>query len=146
MSTTRHFFSKSRFLRVPLCSESVTVWVCAIFLAACYRPCRLSYCAGVGNVFAVTGRINGGLSPAGRRNNWPISKIQLLSSHEGWWILLTYYLSIRLSWSFVLTRFCNLNWVTKILMQAISNDHAGRRFPTPAIVRVRIPAYGWHDL
>jgi len=25
----------------------------------------------------------------------------------------------------------NLTWVTKILMRAISNVHAGRRFPTP---------------
>ena len=39
-----------------------------------------------------------------------------------------------LSWSFfVLTRFCILNWVTKILMRAISNVHACRRLPTPDV-------------
>jgi len=45
--------------------------------------------------------------------------------------LFTYYLRTCLSWSFVLTRCCTLTWVTKILMRAISNVHAGRRFPSP---------------
>jgi len=45
---------------------------------------------------------------------------------------MTYYLSTRLSWRFALTRFCILNWVTKLLMRAMLNVHAGRRFPTPA--------------
>ena len=49
-------------------------------------------------------------------------------------VLLTYYLRICLSCSFVLTRFCTLNWVTKILMRAISNVHAGRRFPTLGVI------------
>jgi len=41
--------------------------------------------------------------------------------------------------SFVLTQFRIPNWVTQILMRAISNVHAGRiwpagrRFPTPAL-------------
>jgi len=50
-------------------------------------------------------------------------------------------LSTCLSWSFVLAWFCTLNWVTKILMQAIPNVHAGRiwpmgrRFPTSGLHR-----------
>jgi len=31
-------------------------------------------------------------------------------------------------------RFCTRNWITKILMRTISNVHAGRRFPTPALM------------
>jgi len=46
-------------------------------------------------------------------------------------LLLTYHLSSCLSWSFILMRFCTLNWVAKILMRVISYIHAGRRFPTP---------------
>jgi len=46
-------------------------------------------------------------------------------------LLLSYYLSTCLSWSFVLRWFCTLIWVTKILMRAMSNVHAGRRFHTP---------------
>ena len=55
------------------------------------------------------------------------------------WLLMTYYLSTCLSRSFVLTRWCTLTWVTKIMLRAISNVHAGRigpaarRFPTPAL-------------
>jgi len=44
----------------------------------------------------------------------------------------------RLSWSFVLTRCYTLTWVTKILMRAKSNVHAGRRFPTPVSQHVSI--------
>jgi len=40
-------------------------------------------------------------------------------------------LSTCLSWSFVLTQCWTLTRVTKILMRAIWNVHAGRRFPTP---------------
>ena len=43
------------------------------------------------------------------------------------------YLTTCVSWSFVLTRCCTLTWVTKILMRAISNVHAGRRFPAPVV-------------
>jgi len=46
---------------------------------------------------------------------------------------LTYHLSNCLSWSFVLMRFYTLNWETKIWIRAISNIHAGRRFPIPAL-------------
>jgi len=42
---------------------------------------------------------------------------------------LGYYLGTCLLWSFVLTRCCVLPWVTPSLMRAISNVHAGRRFP-----------------
>ena len=42
-------------------------------------------------------------------------------------------LSTCLSWSFVSTWFCTLNWVTEMLMRAVSNVHAGRRFLTPAL-------------
>jgi len=45
---------------------------------------------------------------------------------EGLGILLTYHLSICFARSFVLKRFCTPNWVTKFLMGAISNVHAGR--------------------
>jgi len=48
-------------------------------------------------------------------------------------MLLTYYASISLSRSLVLTRFCTLTWVTKNLMRPISNDRAGRRLPTSDI-------------
>jgi len=54
-----------------------------------------------------------------------------LSSYEEEWLLLKYYLSTCLSWSFVLMRCGTLTWVTKILMRAISNVHPGHRFPTP---------------
>jgi len=52
-------------------------------------------------------------------------------------------LSTCLSRSFVLTRFPTLNWLKKILMQPISNVHAGRicpvgrRFPTHALDELR---------
>ena len=41
--------------------------------------------------------------------------------------------STCLSWSFILTWLCTLNCVKKILMRAISNVNAGRRFPTPDV-------------
>jgi len=44
---------------------------------------------------------------------------------------MTYYLRYTcLSRSFGLTRCCTLAWVTKIMMRAISNVHAGRRSST----------------
>jgi len=52
-----------------------------------------------------------------------------LSNYEERQFLLTYCLSIHLSWSLVLTWCCTLSWVTKILMQAICNVHAGRFWP-----------------
>ena len=58
-------------------------------------------------------------------------------------LLLNDCLRICLSWSFVLTRSCVLTWVTKNLMQAISNVHAGRIWhacsmhPTPALKEPR---------
>jgi len=53
--------------------------------------------------------------------------------------VLDYCLRVCLSRSIVLTGCCALTWVTKTLMQAISNVHAGRiwpagrRFPTPVV-------------
>jgi len=52
------------------------------------------------------------------------------------------YLSTCLSWGIVMMGSCALNWVTKILMRAISNVHAGRiwsagrRFPIPALMEI----------
>jgi len=68
-------------------------------------------------------------------NNWFHPKILPLSNYEEVWLLLTYYLSTCLSWSFVLTWCCTLTWVTEILMWVISNVHASRRFPTPGFHR-----------
>jgi len=43
-----------------------------------------------------------------------------------------FWLTVYLSWSFVVTR-CNvLIWLTKILMRTMLNVYVGRRFPTPA--------------
>jgi len=36
------------------------------------------------------------------------------------------------AWSFVLT-LCTLTWITEILVRAMSNVHAGRMFPAPAL-------------
>ena len=41
--------------------------------------------------------------------------------------------SFALAVVFLMTRFCTLNRLTKILMRSISNVHAGRRFPTPIL-------------
>ena len=48
-------------------------------------------------------------------------------------LLLAYCICVCLSRSFVLTLCCVLIWVTKILMRAMLNVHAGRKFPTTAI-------------
>jgi len=62
-----------------------------------------------------------------------ILKFYLIYEEE--WLLLNYYLSTCLSCGFVLTWCCTLTSVTKILVRAISNVHAGRRFPTPSLDR-----------
>jgi len=75
---------------------------------------------GMGNLFVIRGRINCGISLAGRKN-------QLISSQNYTLILQrkikreNYCLLVRLSWSFVSRRCCVLTWVTKILMRAILN-------------------------
>jgi len=69
--------------------------------ALCYRP-------GMGNLF--TGRMKCALSLGGRKINWFYLKILSLPNYEEEWLLLTYYLSTCLSWSFVLTRRCALTW------------------------------------
>ena len=58
-------------------------------------------------------------------------KILPLSYYEDGGVLLH---RTWLSWSFVLTWFSTLNWVTKILMRAISNVHASRRFSIPDLL------------
>jgi len=38
---------------------------------------------------------------------------------------------------------CTLIWLTKILVRAVSNVHAGRRFPTPAVEHwIKFSIYG----
>ena len=83
-----------------------------------------------GNLFTVTGRMNCALSQASRKINKVHPKILPLFNNEEEWLLLTYYLSTCLSWCSVLKRCCTLTWISKILMQAIWNVHAGRRFST----------------
>jgi len=85
--------------------------------------------AGVGKLFTIMGRINCGLLLAGRKKCILRFYFYLIMRDGGF--LLHPNLSTCLSWSFVLTWFCTINWLTKILMRAISNVHAGRRFPTP---------------
>jgi len=59
---------------------------------------------GVGNLFAITGRMNCALSLAGRKINRFYPKILPSCNCEEALFLLTYYLGTCLSWSFVLTR------------------------------------------
>jgi len=56
-----------------------------------------------------------------------------LINYEDERLPLLYCLSTCLSWSFVTTWSYTLTWLTKILMPAISNVHAGRRFATPGL-------------
>ena len=70
---------------------------------------------GVGNLFTITGRIYCASSLAGRKIIKSIKinsfypKIRPFSNYEEEWLLLTYYPSTCLSWSFVLT----LIWLKK---------------------------------
>jgi len=89
--------------------------------------------AGVGNLFTIMSCMNCALSLMDCKIKWFYPKIIPLFNYEEEWRLLTYYLSTCLSWSFVLTRCCTLNWVTKILMWAMLNVHTGCRFPTPGL-------------
>jgi len=87
----------------------------------------------MGNLFTTTGRVNCVVSLEGPKINKCDPKIIPLSNYEEEWLLLAYYLSTCLSWSFVLTRCYTLTWVTNIMMRAISKVHAGHRFSTPGI-------------
>jgi len=49
--------------------------------------------------------------------------------------------NICLPRSFVLTRCCVLSWVTKILMRAILNVHAGPKFPAPTLHQSEIQLF-----
>jgi len=77
--------------------------------------------AGTGNLVTITGRMNCALSLADRKINCFYPKI------------------LPLGLSQILASFSTLNWVTKILLRALSNVHAGhiwpagRRFPTPVL-------------
>jgi len=71
--------------------------------------------AGVGNLFAITGRMNCSLSLAGRKFSSFYPKIILLSNYEEEWLLLTYYLCTCLS-SASFWRDFVITWVIKILM------------------------------
>ena len=79
--------------------------------------------AGVENLFTITGRMNCGILLAGSKINSFYLKILPLSNYEQERLLLTYYVSIYLSWIFVLRRCCTLPGLTKILMRAIVNVH-----------------------
>jgi len=48
-----------------------------------HRKCHVYNKLGVGNLFTIMGSINGGLSLAGRKNNWFNPKIQPSSNYEG---------------------------------------------------------------
>ena len=93
--------------------------------------------SGVGNLFAITSRMNCAISLAGRKIDRFYPKIPPLFNYDEEWLFLTYYPVIYISWSFVLTRCCTPTWVKKILLRAISNAHvarispAGCKFPTP---------------
>ena len=85
--------------------------------------------------------MNCSLSLVSRKISWFYPKIPPLFNYDEEWLLLTYCLQIVivsrptcLLWSFVFTHCCILSlWEAKILMQAISNVHAGRRFSTPPL-------------
>jgi len=102
------------------------------------RTTGLDSRSGMRNLYAITGRINCGYRWRVANNIWFYPEIIPLSNYKGMGLLMTYYLSTCSSCRFVLTHFCILNWVTKILMRAISNAHAscirpeGHRFPIPA--------------
>ena len=99
-----------------------------------YLCCHFWYFnTGVGNLFTITDRINCGLSLAGRKYQLSILKFYLCLTMRDGGFLLRLTVSTWLSWSFVLTWFCTLNRVTKMIMRAMSNIHGGRRFPTPLL-------------
>ena len=77
------------------------------------------------------------LSLAGRKINDFILKFYLYPTEEKW-LLLNYYLSTCLSCSFVLTGCRAITWVTKNLVQAITNVHAGCRFPIPVVAHSQL--------
>jgi len=86
-----------------------------------------------GNLFTITGRMNYALSLAGRKIILFYLKFLPLLNYEEEWLILTYYVSTCLSWSFVLTRCCALTWVTKILMRATFGSRAATSPPPPLI-------------
>ena len=89
--------------------------------------------SGMGNLFTIAGHINCGISLAGRTINFNcILKFCLYLPNLQKENTDLFWLTVYLSWSFVLTRCYVLIWLTKILMRTILNVYVGRRFPTPA--------------
>jgi len=75
-------------------------------------------------------------NPFRYNNNWFYPKILPLFTTKDRGFLWHSLLSFKYTclWrSFVLTRFCTPNCVSKIVIRATSNVHAGRRFPTPGL-------------
>ena len=87
------------------------------------------------SLFTITCCTNCGTSRSGRKNfqfyvmmtNTTVLYHFMLNKERKLWVKAASVescLSICLSWSFVLTRCCDLIWVTKILTWAILNDHS----------------------
>jgi len=103
----------------------LTLWTGALHLAylSGTRGHRISFIksewaalkSGVRNLFTAMGRMNCALALAGGKINYFFLKILPSSNYEEERLLLTYYLSTCLSWSFVMTRFCTLTCITKIM-------------------------------
>jgi len=90
----------------------------------------------MGNLYAIIGRMNCGLSLVGRKNNLKFCLYLPAENKEGKLGLRqeVRYLSWLTVWvsachSFVLLWCYVLTWVMKIRMRAIRNFHAGHRFP-----------------
>jgi len=111
------FITKPGKLPFRFCRKSLESW-----WRFCIRNC-LNFESGVGSLFTITGP----------KINWFYPKISPLFNCDEKWLFLTYYPIICILWSFVLTRCCTPTWVKKILMRAISDVHAGCKFPIPAL-------------
>jgi len=91
--------------------------------------------AAVGNLFSITGHMNCALLLVGCKTKQFYPKILPSFNYEEERLLLTYYwiTYTHLSWCFILMWCYALTWVMEILVQAISNVHMGRRFPTTGL-------------
>ena len=110
---------------------------CRTFLKIKVVALPLHSTAGMGNLLA-TSHIDCGILLAGPKNEfiscWNLTFIFPSERRHDYGqeqetLLLTYCQRVWLSWSFVLTYCSVLTWITKILMQATLNVHAGRRLP-----------------
>jgi len=125
--------------------SKLAIPTCFIGISATWTHCIwLMFTEWVENLFSNTASMICGLLSMAGQKNWLI-----LSSHLNFIfsmkisrenyakgpeiLLLTCCLhAVCLSWSFVLTRCCILTWVTKTLMRAILNVHAGHFGPWAA--------------